>query len=104
MPTHHSEIESINADILRRIRAAIGERGVKTSSVYRSMGRNRGWWFRLMSGKQTITAWEVVEIARALGVSPATLLPGEPRPGAPPAHPLPATIDEYIEKKNRRHY
>lgn len=84
----------LTAEILKRIRLVIAERGIKASFICHSLGRSCSWWSKLMSGKRLITIWELWQIAGVLGVTVASLLPGEPRPGAPPETPV--TIDDHV--------
>lgn len=95
-------------DLARRIDKILVDQGRKRSALARDLGKTDSWISQVMSGKIALSHLGFLEIATALGVSPAALLPGselhEKVAGAGAAAPLFFGLEEYIRRVAREEF
>ena len=90
-------------DILRLIDIELKRRGWFRTDLAEALGRSDAWLSKIMNKKRGISIQALLDIANALNVDPASLLPG----GNPVELPtfedyIKSIIDEHMEDKARK--
>ena len=81
-------------EVLRRIKHAMKEKGVKQTHVARALGLTFGGFSKIMKGNSRLTVTTLLQIAEVLGVEPASLLPEHPDSKHGPA----PTFEDYVRR------
>ena len=63
-------------DVLRLIDLELYKKGWKRGDLAKALGRGDAWLSRIMSKKRNLSAQTILDIANALDIDPASLLPG----------------------------
>lgn len=90
-------------DILRLIDVELKRRGWFRTDLAEALGRSDAWLSKIMNKKRGISIQALLDIANALNVDPASLLPGE-NPAELPTFEeyLKSIIDEHTKDETRK--
>ena len=84
--------KSIIDDVLRLIDVEIHRKGWKRKNLVKALDKSDAWLSKIMSKKRGISLQALFDIARALEIDPASLLPSDKNKIS---H---ISLDEYIRK------
>ena len=79
-------------DVLRLIDLEIHKRGWKRKNLVKALDKSDAWLSKIMSKKRGLSLQALLDIAKALGIDPASLLPSDENKFS---H---ISLDEYIRK------
>ena len=79
-------------DVLRLIDLEIHKRGWKRKNLVKALDKSDAWLSKIMSKKRGLSLQALLDIAKVLGINPASLLPSDENKIS---H---LSLDEYIRK------